>query len=91
MAAEIIAEVGIGGEYMAHEHTLKHCRDAVYARTFNQQSRSDWMQSGGKGGILDNAEEILDDIMKNHKAPSLPEDIAKEIDKIIEDADKKLT
>jgi trimethylamine:corrinoid methyltransferase-like protein len=62
----------------------------VDARTFNKQSRSDWMQKGGKGGILDNAEDILDVIIKNHKVPPLPEDIAKEIDNIIESADEKL-
>ncbi len=90
MAADVIAEVGIGGEYMTHEHTARHCRDAVEARTFNKQSRSDWMQSGGKGGILDNAEDILDVIIKNHKVSPLPEDIAKEIDNIIKSADEKL-
>ena len=93
MAADVISEVGIGGEYITHEHTLRHCRDVVYARTFNTKSRSDWMAAGYRGidgGILDNAEAILQETMASHSVPPLEEGIAKEIDRIIEHADEKL-
>jgi trimethylamine:corrinoid methyltransferase-like protein len=77
-------------EVMKRHFIFKYCRAAVYSPTFNTLSRSDWMAAGEKGGILENAENILEEILENHKAPSLPEDVAREIDAIIERADQRL-
>ena len=75
---------------MKRHFIFKYYRAAVYSPTFNTLSRSDWMAAGGKGGILENAENILEEVLKNHKASSLPEDVAREIDAIIDRTDQKL-
>lgn len=90
LAAEVIAEVGPGGEYMSHDHTLRHCRQVFRARTFNQKSRSEWL-SEGRRDIVDNANELVDHLLRSHEVPPLPNDVAKELNEIIKRANEKLT
>jgi trimethylamine--corrinoid protein Co-methyltransferase len=42
MALSVIAEVGPGGEFLTHDHTLRHMRERSQSRLFDRRSREAW-------------------------------------------------
>ena len=49
LALEVIRQVGVGGSYLAEEHTRKHMRSTYWkANLFNQASWDAWYSDGGK-------------------------------------------
>jgi len=48
MALDVLAEVGPGGTFMFHEHTVEHMRSANYVPTLaDRDPREKWAESGG--------------------------------------------
>ena len=89
LAADVIAEVGPGGQFLDHIHTYHHFREVFRPRTFNQKSRSEWLAEG-KRDILDRANDILDEIMRTHKVSPLPTEVADWLEEIVSRADEHL-
>jgi trimethylamine:corrinoid methyltransferase-like protein len=89
LAADVIAEVGPGGQFLDHIHTYHHFREVFRPRTFNQKSRSEWLAEG-KRDILDRANDILDEIMRTHKVSPLPTEVADGLEEIVSRADEHL-
>lgn len=48
MAADIIGEVGIGGNYLGQRHTRRHSRDVWRPRVLDRSPWDAWVASGGK-------------------------------------------
>jgi trimethylamine--corrinoid protein Co-methyltransferase len=49
LAVDVIKRVGIGGNYLAEEHTVRHMRETYWPATiFNQGSWEGWMRNGGE-------------------------------------------
>jgi trimethylamine--corrinoid protein Co-methyltransferase len=49
VALDLIKRVGIGGEYLGEEHTIRHLRDVTWFPTLTNRKRWDnWMADGGK-------------------------------------------
>jgi len=86
---EAIAEVGPGGNFLTHAHTLKHCREAFRPKTFVRKPRNVWA-SEGRNDILDMAKERLNEIRKKHRPAPLSKEVQKELRAILKDADKRL-
>ncbi len=87
MAINTIKEVGIGGNFLSHEHTLKHCRTAVsQPNIFDRRTREDWVLDGGKD-IIENAYEKAIHIIDNHEPMPLPDGVADKLREIITDAE----
>jgi trimethylamine---corrinoid protein Co-methyltransferase len=47
LALEVIHEVGPGGSYLAHEHTLRHFREVWQPGLLNRRRTEDWLKRGG--------------------------------------------
>ncbi len=90
LAADVISEVGPGGQFLDHNHTYNHFRETFRPRTFNKKTRSEWIAEGKQKTIVDNANDILDEIMKSHQVTPLPTEIAKELDRIVKRADEHI-
>ncbi|MEW6265115.1 MAG: trimethylamine methyltransferase family protein [Thermodesulfobacteriota bacterium] len=90
LAAEVIAQVGPGGEFMTHDHTYRHCRDAFRTKTFNRMSRAEWLAEGKGRTILENADDLVDELLKSHEVTPLPADAARALAEILNHANKKL-
>jgi trimethylamine--corrinoid protein Co-methyltransferase len=88
LALDVIREVGIGGTYLAEEHTARHARKTYWRSTlFNQGSWDAWMSAGGKD-IYTRAHERVGQILAEHYPPHpviRPEAVAA-LDQIMVDA-----
>ncbi len=52
LAADVIAEVGPGGDYVMHEHTLSHFRDEHYSSGLaNRLNAPTWEAAGAKDAV----------------------------------------
>ncbi len=81
IALDVIKQVGIGGNYLGEEHTLKYLRELRwYPKLTNRQRWDMWREKGGKDfrqrGI-DRAREIL----KNHHPQYIDSKTAKELER----------
>jgi trimethylamine---corrinoid protein Co-methyltransferase len=83
LAVEVIHEVGPGGNYLAHEHTLEHCRDVWQPGLFNRRRTEDWLKRGGisLGARLREKTVALMDAAGAH-TPELPAAVLAEIEYI---------
>jgi trimethylamine---corrinoid protein Co-methyltransferase len=88
LAVELINKVGVGGSFIAEEHTVQHARNTYWkSNLFNQASWDAWMVDGGKD-VYQKAHEKVQAILAAHYPPELQvsaEDMAI-LDHILEEA-----
>jgi trimethylamine--corrinoid protein Co-methyltransferase len=74
LALEVIDEVGPGGNFMVHPHTLKHMRSEYFMGNgvTDQRARPRWEQDG-KLDARERARAIAGRILAAPEAPCLPE------------------
>ena len=90
LAAEVIKAVGPAGTYLSQKHTMKHMKkESSQAKLIDRRSLEAWEKQGSKD-ISERANEEAKKILENHKPIPLPDDAAKEIRRIIEDAEGEL-
>ena len=78
-----------GGNFLTSEHTLRHCRDGLMPTNFTRMSREDWNKEG-KGDLISRVTEYCKDLLKKSAPPNLPDHVIREMDSIVEGADKQL-
>ena len=78
-----------GGHYLELPHTLKHCRESLRSGLQVTQPRDTWSAEGGKDMEARIVEEYQE-IKKTLKPPEVPDDVKKELDRIVKHADKVL-
>lgn len=89
LAVDVIKEVGPGGHYLDHEHTLKNFRKVNwFPKLTNRKKWDSWMEDGGKD-MRQRANEIARKILAEHHPQHLPEDVASEMDRMAEAAQEK--
>lgn len=87
MAINTIKEIGIGGNFLTHQHTLQHCRTALsIPDIFDRRTREDWTADGGKIA-LENAYSKAIDIIEKHKSLPLPDGVPEKLREIILEAE----
>jgi len=88
LALNVIKDVGIGGNYLAKEHTVRHMRETYWpGAIFNQKSWDAWMEDGGKD-VYAVAHQKVQQILAKHYPPEpliSPQVIVK-LDALIEEA-----
>ena len=89
IALDVIKEVGIGGNYLAHDHTVKYLRsDYWFPKITNRETWGPWMAAGGKD-MRQRANERAREILDTHHPKPLSDDQEREIDKIAKAAQEK--
>ena len=78
-----------GSNFLTGDHTLRHCRDGLMPINYTRMSREDWRTSN-RDDLVARANEYCRDILKKAEPPSLPEDVRREMDAIVERADREL-
>jgi trimethylamine--corrinoid protein Co-methyltransferase len=87
MAAGPISEVGPGGNFLVHPHTLANFRTAQWRpELLNRSGYDRWKQDGSKN-LLDRAREKVESLMSDYIVESLPASTFSKLDEIIDDFD----
>ena len=87
MGVDLIKEIGIGGHFLSERHTLEHLRsEQVQSTVIDRRVREDWVGMGSKS-IIQSANEKAAELIRSHKPDPLPEDMAKELKRIVKSAE----
>jgi trimethylamine--corrinoid protein Co-methyltransferase len=82
LALDVIDEVGVDGQFLETEHTLRHYREDWYPRLLNRQSYQAW-EAGGKKTLQDKAKELVNNALGMRHSGLLPSNIAKRVKEVI--------
>ena len=88
LAVDIINKVGPGGNFLGEKHTLEHFRERWIPR-FTVDSFEEWQRKGSKS-IAQVAKEKTEEILATHKPKPIPEDVDREISRILKRAEAEL-
>jgi trimethylamine---corrinoid protein Co-methyltransferase len=83
LALDVIDELGPGGEFLSHEHTLDNWRQAWLPRLFDRRSWNTWQEQGAPvfgDRLRDQTVALLDE----HQVEPLPDGVEAEIDRILQ-------
>ena len=89
MAWQDILATAPGGHFLDIAHTLKHCRDALRPGLLDIPSREPWMAEGSKD-LATRAADKYEELKKGMKPLELPEEVKKELRRIVKHADEHL-
>jgi trimethylamine--corrinoid protein Co-methyltransferase len=82
LALEAIEEVGPSGNYLTHDHTLKHFREEFwFARLMDHNNHDGWVKQGSRN-MADRAHERAKQILEEHAPPAVDEKAVREIYRI---------
>jgi trimethylamine--corrinoid protein Co-methyltransferase len=83
LALDVIDELGPTGDYLSHEHTLKHFREPYYSKLADKGTYSQWVDRGATR-MEQRAAQQVDEILASHQADPLPADVRRDIATIVE-------
>lgn len=83
LALEVVEELGPSGNYLSHDHTLKHFRRAYHSKLVDKRPYSQWVEQGATT-MEQRAAKIIDDILSSHQPQPLPPDIQRDLKRIVE-------
>ena len=90
LAREVIEKVGPGGHYLDQDHTYEHFKSELWRPSLLARSAYDDWQNQGSKDMAARIQEKLEDIIKNHQAPSLPDKTLAALSKIKKKGEKEL-
>ncbi|MBP8291785.1 MAG: trimethylamine methyltransferase family protein [Caldilineaceae bacterium] len=82
LALDVIDEVGPGGQFLSHDHTMRHWRELWVPTIFDRQRLESWQEKGSKT-MHDRVREATVAIMDSHQVAPLPASVDAEIDYIL--------
>jgi trimethylamine--corrinoid protein Co-methyltransferase len=74
LALDVVEELGPEGDYLSHDHTFRHFRDAHYSKLADRQIYSAW-QDAGSTTMAERAAAQVDEILANHRVEAVTQDI----------------
>ena len=87
MGVDLIKKVGIGNNFLTQRHTLNHIEtEQVQATIIDRRMRGAWEKRGSKS-LIESANEKADQLLKTHEPKPLPEDLIKELKRIVKSAE----
>jgi trimethylamine--corrinoid protein Co-methyltransferase len=89
LAVDVIDKVGPGGIYLGEKHTVQHFRERWMSRLSDISSYETWEKQGSRS-IDEVAREKVRGILATHKPTPLPEDVDREISRILKRAEAEL-
>lgn len=90
LALDLIKQVGIGGNYLAEEHTVKHFRQEIWIpKGFDRRNWDAWYADGAHS-MADWAVAQVEHIRTHHSVPLPEAGLVKEIERILAAAERQL-
>jgi trimethylamine--corrinoid protein Co-methyltransferase len=90
LAREVIEKVGPGGHYLDQNHTYHHFRSELWRPGLLARSAYDEWESDGSKDMAARIQDKLEEIVKNHRAPSLPDKTLAVLSEIKKKGEKEL-
>ncbi len=90
LAVDVLQEVGPFKDFLSHEHTLKHMRNAqTYPELIDRRIREDW-EFDGSLGIYERSWTKARQILETHKPEPLPDDVLATLRAIVNNTEQEL-
>ncbi len=89
LAVDVIQEVGIGKDFLSHDHTFKHMRSQSQPVLIDRNMREDW-EASGSTDIYQRAQDKARHILETHKPDPLPDGVLAKLRSIVEEAEEEL-
>jgi len=83
LALDVIDELGPTGDYLTHEHTLRHFKEPYYSKLADKGTYSQWVDRGATT-MEERAARQVDEILDSHQPESLPADVQRDIKRVVE-------
>lgn len=83
LALEVVEELGPEGNYLAHDHTFQHFRQAYYSRLADKRPYSQWAERGATT-MEERAAEQVEEILAQHQPEPLPANVQQQLKAIVE-------
>jgi len=83
LALDVIDELGPTGNFLDHEHTLRHFKEPYYSKLADKNPFSVW-EKRGASTMEARAAGAIDDLLANHKPEPLPDDIQADLKKLVQ-------
>lgn len=83
LALDVIEELGPTGNYLAHEHTLRHYKEPYYSQLADKGTYSQWVDRGATT-MEERAAQQVEEMLGSHKPQPLPADVQRDISKIVQ-------
>lgn len=87
LAVDIIRDVGIGGEFLSHQHTFENLRHNIFPAMIDRDDRATWELMGAET-FSGRADEKAIEILETHRVPALP--CSAQLRQLVIDAEKEL-
>ena len=88
MGVDLIKEIGIGGHFLAQRHVMDHlATEQIQATVIDRRVREDWLVDGARS-LHHTANQKAKAILESHKPDPLPDDMIKELKRIVKNAEK---
>jgi trimethylamine--corrinoid protein Co-methyltransferase len=87
IGVELIKKVGIGNNFLTQRHTLNHLEsEQIQATIFDRRMRGAWEKRGSKS-LIQSANQKAAELLKSHEPQPLPQDLIKELKRIVKSAE----
>jgi trimethylamine--corrinoid protein Co-methyltransferase len=87
LAVDVIREVGYGGEYLTHNHTMEYFKSEIWDSDLgNRMTRERWEENGAMD-IRARAREKVKKILATHKPEPLDAEVQRKIQNIVDHAE----
>lgn len=90
LAANLIDQVGPGGNFLTTSHTFEHYKDEFFFPKLLDRHNVETWAAQGKNTIVDHVNKSLEQILSTYEPEPLPDGVEKKMKEIIEKADKKM-
>ena len=87
MGVDLIKKVGIGNDFLAQRHTLNNIKtEQIQATIIDRRMRGAWEKRGSKS-LIQSANQKAAELLETHEPKPLPEDLIKELKRIVKSAE----
>jgi trimethylamine--corrinoid protein Co-methyltransferase len=83
LALDVVDELGPDGDYLSHDHTLRHFREPYYSQLADKGTFSQWVERGATS-MEERAAQQVNKLLESHRPPSLPAELQRDIKRIVE-------
>jgi trimethylamine--corrinoid protein Co-methyltransferase len=89
LAVPVIREIGAGGHFLSHPHTLRHMRSQSQPQLIDRRRMESWRAAGAED-IYRRACRRAREIIEGHRPAPLPDSVRGELRSIIEETEAEL-